>query len=126
MATKKKLTIDQMLQGIAELTVLELSELVGAIEDKFNVSATPVTQTVTVEAETEKEVEQTQFEVFLHDFGAKKILVIKALRGLTDLSLMDSKNAIDAGGVLAENLSKADAEQFAKTLSDQGANVEVK
>lgn len=126
MATKKKLTIDQMLQGIAELTVLELSELVGAIEDKFNVSATPVTQTVTVEAETEKEVEQTQFEVFLHDFGAKKILVIKALRGLTDLSLMDSKNAIDAGGVLAENLSKADAEQFAKKLSDQGANVEVK
>ena len=128
MATKtKKLTIVQMLQGIAELTVLELSELVKAIEDKFNVSAAPVaTGVVAVEAETEKEVEQTQFEVFLHDFGQKKILVIKALRGLTDLSLMDSKKAIEAGGALVENLSKGDAEAFAKKLSDEGANVEVK
>lgn len=128
MATKtKKLTIAQMLQGVAELTVLELSEFVGAIEDKFNVSATPVTaQAVTVEAETEKEVEQTQFEVVMNDFGTKKIMVIKALRGLTDLSLMDSKKAIEAGGTLVENLSKGDAEAFAKKLSDEGANVEVK
>lgn len=128
MTTKtKKLTIAQLLQGVAELTVLELSEFVGAIEEKFNVSATPVpAQAVAVEAETEKEAEQTQFEVFMNDFGSKKILVIKALRGLTDLSLMDSKKAIEAGGTLVENLSKGDAEAFAKKLSDEGANVEVK
>lgn len=129
MATKKKkLIIEQMLEGIAALTVLELSELIGAIEEKFNVSATPVmtAQTVQVEEEAVKEEAQTEFEVFLHDFGVKKIMVIKALRGLTDLSLMDSKKAIEAGGILQEGLSQEAANKFAETLVKEGANVEVR
>ena len=127
MAKSTKSTKDDMLQQIAEMTVLELSELVSAIEEKFNVSATPVipAQTMEVAVETEKEVEQTEFKVVLHDFGVKKIMVIKALRTLTDLSLMDSKKVIEAGGALREGMSKDEANKFAETLAAAGANVEV-
>lgn len=130
MATKKKkLTIDQMLQGISELTVLELSELVSAIEEKFNVSATPVmpAQTVQVEVETEKEEEQTEFSVVMTDFGDKKIHVIKAVREKTGESLLVCKKAVEALGIpLMEGMSKDDADEFAGKLAEVGATVEVK
>ena len=131
MATKtKKLTIDQMLQGIAELTVLELSELVSEIEKKFNVSATPVMteQSVEVEANTEKEEEeQTNFSVVMTDFGDKKIHVIKAVRTKTSESLIDCKKAVEAlGSPLMEGMSKDEADEFARLLMDVGATVEVK
>lgn len=129
MATKtKKLTIVQILQGVAELTVLELSELVTAIEDKFDVSATPVMTTQTVEiAAEEKEEEQTNFSVVMTSFGDKKIHVIKAVREKTKDNLINCKKAVEALGVpLMEEMSKADAEDFADKLSAVGATVEVK
>jgi len=129
MATKtKKLTINQMLNGIAELTVLELSELVKAIEDKFNVSATPAMTTQTVEvAVEEKEEEQTDFSVVMTSFGDKKIHVIKAVRTKTQESLIDSKKLVENLGIpLMEGMSKADADDFADKLAAVGATVEVK
>lgn len=130
MATKnKKLTTDQILQAVAELTVLELSELVSAIEDKFNVSAAPVmtTQTVEVAVDTEKEEEQTAFSVVMTDFGDKKIHVIKAVRTKTSESLIDCKKAVEAlGSPLMEGMSKDEADEFARLLMEVGATVEVK
>ena len=129
MATKtKKLTIDQILQGVAELTVLDLSELVKAIEDKFGVSATAVAPaTVEVAKVEEKEEEQTDFSVVMSSFGDKKIHVIKAVRTKTQESLIDSKKLVENLGIpLMEGMSKADADDFADKLAAVGATVEVK
>lgn len=129
MATKKKkLTTDQILQAVAELTVLELSELVSAIEEKFNVSATPVMTEQPAEVVVEeKEEEQTAFSVVMTDFGDKKIHVIKAVRTKTSESLIDCKKAVEAlGSPLMEGMSKDEADEFARHLMEAGATVEVK
>lgn len=126
-ATKTKLNIDQILQGVAELTVLELSELVTAIEEKFNVSATPVATGPVVEVVEEiKEEEQTEFSVVISDFGMKKIQVIKAVREQTKESLMVCRDLVAALGILQEGMSEADAIEFAAKLTAVGATVEVK
>lgn len=125
--TKTKLNIDQILQGVAELTVLELSELVTAIEEKFNVSATPVMTGPVVEVVEEvKEEEQTEFSVVISDFGVKKIQVIKAVREQTKENLMICRDKVAALGILEEGMSEADAIEFAGKLTAVGATVEVK
>jgi len=103
----------EILDKISSLTVLELSELIKAMEDKFGVSAA---------AE-----EQTEFTVILASFGENKVNVIKAVRELTGLGLKEAKDLVDgAPKPVKEGISKADAEAAKKKLEEAGAKVEVK
>jgi large subunit ribosomal protein L7/L12 len=120
---------EDVLEYISGLSVLELSELVKEFEEKFGVSAQPVAVAGGAAAggAAEAAEEQTEFNVILKDAGAKKINVIKAIRGLTGLGLKEAKAmAEEAGAVVKEGVSKEDAEAAKAELEAAGAAVEVK
>ncbi|AJC45764.1 MULTISPECIES: 50S ribosomal protein L7/L12 [Xanthomonas] len=120
------LSNEQIVDAIAEKTLMEVMELVKAIEDKFGVSAAaPVAAAGPAVAAAPVE-EQTEFNVILIDAGAKKVDVIKAVRAITGLGLKEAKDLTEAGGVLKEAVSKEDADKFKKDLEAAGAKVEVK
>lgn len=116
---------DQILQAIESMTVLELADLVKAMEEKFGVSAAaPV---AVAAAPAAGAAEKTEFNVVLTDVGASKINVIKVVRELTGLGLKEAKAAVDAApNTLKENVSKADAEAMKAKLEEAGAKVELK
>jgi len=127
MAAKK----EEILEAIASMTVLELSELVKAMEEKFGVSAAPVavagTAVATVGATAPVVEEKDEFNVLLVNSGAKKIDVIKIVREITGLGLKEAKDLCDAGNkVIKEGLSKKDAEELKKKFETAGATVELK
>ena len=119
----------EILDKISSLTVLELSELIKAMEDKFGVSAAaavavagPASAAPAAAAE-----EQTEFTVVLASFGENKVNVIKAVRELTGLGLKEAKDLVDgAPKPVKEGISKADSEAAKKKLEEAGAKVEVK
>ena len=115
---------EQILERIEKMTVLELSELVKAIEEKFDVTANaPVMMAAGPVAVAEKE----EFDVVIESNGANKINVIKAVRELTGLGLKEAKDLVDAvPKTLKEGVSKADAEAMKKKLVDAGATVSLK
>ncbi len=128
------LTKEQILDGIAELSVIELSELLKAFEEKFNVTAAapvavaaaPVAAAGGAEAGGTEE-EQTEFDVVLTGAGEKKIQVIKEVRSLTSLGLKEAKDLVDgAPKPVLERVSKEDAEKARAALEGAGATVEVK
>ncbi|HBK45394.1 MAG TPA: 50S ribosomal protein L7/L12 [Xanthomonadaceae bacterium] len=120
------LTNEQIVDAIAEKSLMEVMELVKAIEDKFGVSAAaPVVAAGPAVAAAAVE-EQTEFNIVLVDAGAKKVDVIKAVRAITGLGLKEAKDLTEAGGVLKEGVSKEDADKFKKDLEAAGAKVEVK
>ena len=124
-----KLSTDEFIQAIEEMSVLELNELVKAIQDKFGVSAMAMAAPAAAApaAAAEPEEEKTQFDVILTSFGANKINVIKAVRELTSLGLKEAKELVE--GVpkpVKEAVSKDDAAAAKKTLEGAGATVEVK
>lgn len=115
------------------MTVLELSELVKALEEKFGVSAsTPVMMGVAsgggaADEEGEKKEEKTAFAVELTSGGGQKIQVIKALRDITSLGLKEAKDLVDAAPkIVKEGLPKAEAEEIKKKLEEAGAMVTIK
>lgn len=112
---------------IAELeamTVLELKELVEALEDHFGVTAAaPV---AVAAAGGEAAAEKTEFDVVLTSAGAKKIAVIKEVRAITGLGLKEAKELVEAGGAIKEAVSKDEATEIAAKLEEAGATVEVK
>ena len=117
---------DDILNAVAELTVLELVELIAAFEEKFNVSAAAVAVAgpAAVAAVVE---EQTEFNVVLKSFGANKVAVIKAVREVTGLGLKEAKDLVEgAPQIVKEAISKDDAAALKKKLEDAGAEVEVK
>lgn len=117
---------EDVLEYIGSLSVLELSELVKAFEEKFGVSATPTVIASTSGAGAVVE-EKTEFDVILLDAGANKINVIKAVREITGLGLKEAKEATEkTPNTLKESVSKEDAENFKKKLEEAGAKVEVK
>ena len=118
----------KIIEAISEMTVLELAELVEEMEEKFGVSASaPAVAAVAAPAEGGKEEEQTEFDVVLEDFGAKKIQVIKVVREITGLGLKEAKEVVDgAPGNIKEAVSKEEAEQMKAKLEDVGATVELK
>ena len=124
-----KLGMDKIMGAIEEMTVLELSELVKALEEKFGVSAAaPVAMAApaAVAAAVEEE-EQTEFNVILKDFGSEKIKVIKEVRALTGLGLKEAKAVVD--GVPApvkEGVDKAESENMKAKLEAVGATIEIK
>lgn len=120
---------EQILDSIAALTVVELVELIKAIEDKFGVSAAaPVAVAAAAPgAAAPAAEEQTEFTVILQAAGEKKVEVIKVVRELTGLGLKEAKAVVDgAPGTVKDGVSKADAEAMKKKLEDAGAKVELK
>ena len=118
---------DAFLTALDSMTVLELNDLVKAIEEKFGVSAAaPVAAAAGPAAAAAPVEEQTEFTIVLKDAGAKKVDVIKAVRAITGLGLKEAKDLTEAGGVLKEGVSKEDADKFKKDLEAAGASVEVK
>ena len=119
------LTNDQIVDAIAEKSLMEVMELVKAIEEKFGVSAAaPVAVAAAGPAAAVEE--QTEFTVTLKSAGEKKVEVIKAVRAITGLGLKEAKDLAEAGGVVKEGASKEDAEKMKKDLEAAGAQVELK
>ncbi len=119
---------DQIIEAIESMTVLELSELVKALEEKFGVSAAaPVAVAAAPAAAAEAAAEKTEFDVILTSAGASKIGVIKAVREATGLGLKEAKELVDgAPKAVKEKISKADADALKEKLETAGASVEVK
>ncbi|MCL2485518.1 MAG: 50S ribosomal protein L7/L12 [Endomicrobia bacterium] len=123
------LTKDQLIEAISGLTVIELSELVKALEEKFGVSAAaPVAVAAAPAAGAAAAVEEkTEFNVVLASAGANKINVIKVVREVTGLGLKEAKDLVDgAPKTVKENVEKAEAEELKKKLTEAGATVELK
>jgi large subunit ribosomal protein L7/L12 len=120
------LSNEQIVDAIAEKTLMEVMELVKAIEEKFGVSAAAPVAAAGPAAAAAVVEEATEFNVILKEAGAKKVDVIKAVRAITGLGLKEAKDLTEAGGVLKEAVSKEDAEKYKKDLEAAGATVEVK
>ena len=120
------LTNEEILNAVAEKTVLELVELISAFEEKFNVSAAAVAVAAGPAAGAAAE-EQTEFTVELASFGANKVAVIKAVREITGLGLKEAKDMVEgAPSVLKEAVSKEEAEELKKKLEETGATITIK
>lgn len=123
------MTKDEILDAISSMSVLELSELVKAMEDKFGVSAAAPVAVAAAPAASAADAaeEKTEFDVVLKEIGESKIQVIKAVREITGLGLKDAKALVDAAPKeIKTGVSKDDAEAMKKKLSDAGATVELK
>ena len=122
------MTKEQIMEAIESMTVLELSELVKALEEKFGVSAAaPVAAAAAAPAAAAAAEEQTEFDVILASAGASKINVIKVVREVTGLGLKEAKEVVDgAPKAVKEKISKADADALKAKLEQAGATVEVK
>ena len=125
--------VTDIIEKVGEFTLIELSELVEAFEDRFNVkAASAVAGPVMVApgaaaAEEAAEEEATEFDVILNSFGSDKISVIKAVRAVTSLALKEAKTVVEgAPSPIKEAVSKEDADKCAEALKEAGAEVEVK
>ena len=125
MASEK---ITNILEEIKSLTIIELADLVKAVEEEFGVSAAaPVGVVAAAGAAAPAAEEKTEFDVVLKSFGAKKLDVIKAVREITGLGLKEAKEMVEgAPKTVKEGVSKDEAESVKKTLEEAGAEVEVK
>lgn len=126
----EKLSKDAMIEAISGMTVLELSELVKALEEKFGVSAAAPVAVAAAPAAggaAAAAEEKTEFNVVLTSAGANKIPVIKVVRELTGLGLKEAKDLVDgAPKTVKENVAKDQAEEMKKKLAEAGATVELK
>ena len=117
----------QILEIVKGLTILELADLVKALEEEFGVSAAPVAAAPVAGAAAAPVEEKTEFDVVLKGAGASKLNVIKVVRELTGLGLKDAKDLVEgAPKTIKEGVSKEDAEKVAEQLKAAGAEVEVK
>jgi len=124
---------EELLEAISKMSVMDLVELISEMEEKFGVSASapaPVAAAATAGDGTEpsdKEDEQTEFDLILKSFGDNKIAVIKAVRAITSLGLKDAKDMVEGAPItIQEAISKKEAEEMTKQLEDSGAVVELK
>ena len=124
------ITKDQVVDFIANMSVLGMSELVKEMEEKFGVSATAAAVAAPVAGGGESEAaaeEKTEFDVILTSFGEKKINVIKEVRSITGLGLKEAKEAVEsAPKAIREGVSKEEAEEVKKKLEEAGASTEIK
>ena len=124
-----KLTNEDILNAIADMSVMNVVELVSAMEEKFGVSAAAVAAApVAVVAEAGVAVEEkTEFDVVLTSFGDKKVAVIKAVRTISGLGLKEAKDLVEsAPAPIKEGVPKSEAEDLKKQLEEAGASVELK
>ena len=122
---------EEILNAIGEMSVLELSELIKDVEDKFGVSASAAVAVAAPPAgalgEEAVSEEQTEFDVMLASFGEKKVGVIKAVRAITALGLKEAKDLVEAvPSVVKEGVNKDESEEIKKKLEEAGATVEIK
>ena len=121
--------VQKLIEEVKAMTVLELNELVKALEEEFGVSAAvaaaPAAGGAAAEAAPAAE-EKTEFDVVLKDIGPNKIAIIKVVREATGLGLADAKKAVESMGVIKENAPKADAEELVNKLKEAGATAELK
>ena len=123
------LSQEDILEAISNMSVIEVVDLISAMEEKFGVSAAaPVAVAAAAgDAGGDAAAEQTEFDVVLNSFGDNKVAVIKAVRAATGLGLKEAKAAVEsAPAPIKEGVSKDDAEELKKQLEDAGATVEVK
>lgn len=124
MATEKT---TQILDQIKTLTILELADLVKALEEEFGVSAAPVAVAGGAAAAAPAEEEKTEFDVILATVGGSKLNVIKVVREITGLGLKDAKDLVEAAPkAIKEGVSKEEAEALKKQIEESGATVELK
>ena len=124
-----KLSNEDILGAIADMSVMDVVELVSAMEEKFGVSAAAVAAApVAAAADAGAAVEEkTEFDVMLTSFGEKKVAVIKAVRTITGLGLKEAKDLVEsAPAAVKEGASKAEADDIQKQLEEAGASVELK
>ena len=122
-----KLTIEEIIAAVKELTVLELNDLVKAAEEEFGVSAAAPVAVVGAAGGAAAAEEQTEFTVVLESAGAEKIKVIKAVREITGLGLKEAKEAVDGAPTnLKEGIEKAEADAIKAQLEEVGATVVLK
>jgi large subunit ribosomal protein L7/L12 len=121
---------EEILDAIAEMSVMDVVALIEAMEEKFGVTAAAAVAAAPVAAAGGGEAaveEKTEFDVVLSEFGGNKIAVIKAVRGMTGLGLKEAKEAVEgAPSTLKEGVSKEEAEEAKKQLEEAGAKVEIK
>ena len=121
------LSKEDILNAIAEMSVMDVVELVSAMEEKFGVSAAAAVAAAPAAAEAAVAVEQTEFDVILTAVGDKKVNVIKVVRAATGLGLKEAKAVVDgAPSPLKEGATKDEAEELKKQLEEAGASVEIK
>ena len=121
------ITNAELMDAIAGMTVLELSDLIKQMEEKFGVSAAAVAVAGPAAGPAAAAAEQTEFDVILTAIGDNKVSVIKAVRVITGLGLKEAKDLVDAAPkAVKEGVSKADADAVAKQLIEAGATAEVK
>ena len=124
MATEKTLALLEEIKG---LTILEMADLVKALEEEFGVTAAPVAVAGAAAPAAAAAEEKTEFDVVMTSFGAKKLDVIKVVRELTGLGLKDAKDLVESvPKPVKEGVSKEDAENMKKALEEAGATVELK
>ena len=115
---------DDILNAVAEMSVMDVVALIEAMEEKFGVSASAVAAAA---GPAEAVEEQSEFNVVMTSFGEKKVAVIKAVRGATGLGLKEAKDLVEsAPKAIKEGVEKAEAEELKKTLEEAGASVEIK
>ncbi|WP_089729279.1 50S ribosomal protein L7/L12 [Candidatus Thiosymbion oneisti] len=123
-------TKEEILDAVANMTVMEVVELIGAMEEKFGVTAAAAVAAAPAGGgggEAAPAEEQTEFDVVLASFGSNKVSVIKAVRALTGLGLKEAKEAVESvPNAIKEGVSKDEAEEAKKALEEAGATVEVK
>lgn len=122
------LSKDDILNAISEMSVMDLVDLISAIEEKFGVTAAAPVAVAAVAAEGGAAAEeQTEFNVILTSFGDNKVAVIKAVRGATGLGLKEAKGLVEtANAAVKEGASKEEAEELKKQLEEAGASIEIK
>ena len=122
-----KLTNEEIIASIKEMTVLELNDLVKAIENEFGVTAAAPVAVAAAPAEEEAAKGPSEVSLILKSFGASKVAVIKAVQTITGLGLIDAKKLVDAcPATIKENISPVEAEEHKKASVAAGAEVEVK
>jgi large subunit ribosomal protein L7/L12 len=118
---------DEILETIANMSVMDVVGLIEAMEEKFNVSAASAVAAVAAPAAAAAVEAQTEFDVVMSSFGGNKVSVIKVVRAITGLGLKEAKDLVEsAPSTMKEGLSKADADDMKKQLEEAGASVEVK
>jgi len=122
------LSQEDILEAISGMTVMEVVDLISAMEEKFGVSAAAAVAVAAPAGDAGAAVaEQTEFDVVMTSFGANKVAVIKAVRALTGLGLKEAKGAVESAPTsIKEAVSKSEAEEVKKTLEEAGASVEIK
>ena len=116
-----------ILEAVSNMTIMEIVDLISAMEEKFGVSAAAAVVAAPAAAAAAVVEEQTEFDVILTSFGENKVAVIKTVRGITGLGLKEAKDAVEGvPTVLKEGIPKAEAEDIKKQLTEAGATVEIK